>query len=74
MKIYVVVRFNFASLEETDAGVGAIVRVSTVGKTAVIAIVVICLKPVRLQLPIVAALSLTASGAVVACLATITGL
>ena len=63
--------FQFTSLQVTVAGVGAIVRVSTVGKTAVIAIIVICLKPAGLQLLIVAALLLIASGAVVVCLDTI---
>ena len=65
--------FQFASLQVTVAGVGAIVTVSTVGKTTVIAIVVICLKPAGLRVPIVSALSLTASGAVVACLDTTAG-
>ena len=58
--------FQFTSQQVTVAGVGAIVRGSTVGKTAIIVVVAIWLKPAGLRLPIVAALSLRASGAVVA--------
>ena len=51
--------FNFDSLQGTAAGVGVIVSVSTDGETAVVAMVVICLNSVDLQLPILAALSLS---------------
>ena len=50
----------------TAAAVGVIVRVSIIGDTVIITIVIICSTPIDILLPVIAVLSLTMAGVMVA--------